>query len=420
MHTRPSLRLAVPSAALLAVFAATAGDVAQAAPFPVAEPAASPFVLDSTPAINFEPIVASDARGNSVIAWSVLDNEGGRVVAMLVDSRGQAHGPLLQVSTITGISQLGPLVAMNEQGRFVVAWSSVIPNTQTNDLRAQIFGRDGTKIGPEIAVNLSQADGSPATPAVAIDSEGNVVLAWAAASVLVRRFDRRGAPLGPETVLTAPGQANYPQIVKQPDGGFAVLWFPNYLPKRNLIYGRRFRPGGKPEAANFSLNLRSTLPLGEEVAAATTAEGDFILTWQVCNMDAVDPRCEVHARRFDANGRPLSAEFRVSPENGRSHNSPGVVVGAHGYFMIVWYDCERFGVDCRPAARAYNAEDAPALNESALATGDDTNSLSATAGPNGFQLVWNTNTCFSLAPDCQNDTPQGIYTWRFDFPHRHR
>ena len=72
------------------------------------------------------PAAAGDAAGNSVIAWDSFGQDGSLsgIYARRLDSAGNPLGAEFRVNTRTDNRQTNPAVAMNADGRFVVAWNS--------------------------------------------------------------------------------------------------------------------------------------------------------------------------------------------------------------------------------------------------------------------------------------------------------
>ena len=79
---------------------------------------------------------------------------------------------------VTPYLDLNPAVARNlTTGNFVVAWQSFTGTKGYNVVHARQFRADGTPMGGDIAVNLAQ-QGYSGNPAVAMDDNGDFVVAW--------------------------------------------------------------------------------------------------------------------------------------------------------------------------------------------------------------------------------------------------
>ena len=113
-------------------------------------------------------------------------------------------GPESQVSTTEVEKAIRPALARLPDGGFIVVWAD---KRQEERIRAQRYGFDGTKSGPEFRVNT--VPGFHWVPMVACLTSGNIVIAWRARvpgplMIHLQMFDANG-PLGTEqtTVLHA-------------------------------------------------------------------------------------------------------------------------------------------------------------------------------------------------------------------------
>jgi hypothetical protein len=80
------------------------------------------------------------------------------------------------VNTFTTGLQLTPAVAVDDNGDFVVVWSS--PNDGAyGGIAGQRFDSNGGMLGPEIVVN-TYTSGAQRSPSVAVDANGNFVVVW--------------------------------------------------------------------------------------------------------------------------------------------------------------------------------------------------------------------------------------------------
>jgi len=77
------------------------------------------------------------------------------------------------------------------------------------------------------------------------------------------------------------------------------------------------------------------------------ASGNFIVAWQMGN--------GVYARRYNADGVPLTSGFRVSPITGAFQGDPSVAMDAAGEFVIAWTSYDQDGSGNGIYAKRYNA-----------------------------------------------------------------
>ena len=88
------------------------------------------------------------------------------------------QGGEFRVNTTTSGNQQSPTVAMDDDGDFVVAWASTDPISGYG-IFAQRFNAAGVKQGGEFRVSAI-AFAAQRDPAIAMDADGDFVVAWAA------------------------------------------------------------------------------------------------------------------------------------------------------------------------------------------------------------------------------------------------
>lgn len=126
-------------------------------------------------------------------------------LASLLDGhRSQAHvraGPEFQVNTYTWSRQLRPSVASDTRGNFVVAWESTGQIVGGGaDIFGQRFNAFGAPVGAEFLVNLNTA-ANERGPSLASAPNGGFVVTWSRLSSLSlfgQRFSSTGTRLNGE------------------------------------------------------------------------------------------------------------------------------------------------------------------------------------------------------------------------------
>ena len=203
-----------------------------------------------------------DAVDNCLIAVNAdqadldLDGSGDVCDFPLVRVGGE-----IRVNTTTTGTQLSPDVAVDNAGNFVVVWQS------TSGIYAQRYNASGTTLGGEFQVNTFA--GSQSNPRVGMDAAGNFVVVWMSRrqnpssifSIMGRRYDSAGNPIGGELAISAPDQtATFADVVMNETGAFLMAW------------------EGRTPVGTFSIYTRfygnDGTPLTEPVQV-TPAEGSF-------------------------------------------------------------------------------------------------------------------------------------------------
>ncbi|MBE9102857.1 cadherin domain-containing protein, partial [Vacuolonema iberomarrocanum] len=304
------------------------------------------FGVDYTPRA-----IASDAQGNFVVTWTSAGQDGDRngVYARLYDSNGNPLVAEFQVNTTTLDNQENAVVAMDEDGDFVIAWQG----DGGYGIYAQRFDSAGVAQGGEIQV---AGDGFAATeiPSIAIDPDsGEFVVAWVAdgfGSIRAQRYDSSGNPVGGEiAVSTAPNVKGKASIAMDQNGNFVVVWESDGQDGSNTgIYGRRFDSSGNPLGAEFLIN-NTTTGRQQSPSVAMDQDGNFVVAWETENQDGA--AFGIYARRYDSSGAALDDEFQVnlsfypgdrsgiSPIQTGNQRNPIVTYEQDGdSFAIAWTD----------------------------------------------------------------------------------
>jgi len=124
------------------------------------------------------PRVASDAAGNWISVWDDDRNANGayQVRARGFTPTGCERFRELTVNTVSTGNQIGPAVAADQQGRFVVVWQD-----DGGDDKYQVnmrgFNANGTERFAQRTVN-EVAAGQQILPAVAMSAAGDFVVTW--------------------------------------------------------------------------------------------------------------------------------------------------------------------------------------------------------------------------------------------------
>jgi Ca2+-binding RTX toxin-like protein len=129
----------------------------------------------------FNPVVAVDRTGRFVIAWESVqeDGSGSGIYARLYDSSGNPRGLPFQVNTTTRGDQSTPSIGMDAEGKFTIAWTSDSRDEDGSGsgVYAQQFDPNGGRIDRVFRINSTTED-DQSDPALAVQSNGNVVAAW--------------------------------------------------------------------------------------------------------------------------------------------------------------------------------------------------------------------------------------------------
>lgn len=100
--------------------------------------------------------------------------------------------------------------------------------------------------------------------------------------------------------------------------------------------------------------------------SAVAADGSVTVAWSVANIPTdID---NVHVRRFDASGTPISAERIANTTRGTTtlpirNDTTSVASDAAGNFVVAWYQITDLTQDLQLKARVFNADGSPRTDE---------------------------------------------------------
>jgi hypothetical protein len=278
------------------------------------------------------------------------------VAARRFDAAGTPLGDQFQVNTATTGTQGAIDVAADAAGNFVVVWQR--DSGPAADVFGQRFAADGSFVGGEFQVN-SSTTGIDIDPSVTMDAAGNFVVVWATGQIVARRYDVNGAPLGPEFQVSATSGSYIPRSAVDAAGNLTVVW---QAPDGDDtgIFARRYDAAGAPLGAQFAVNAGTT---GEQTlpVVAADAAGNFVVAWEdgLAGFSAGD----IIAQRYDINGMILGPEFQVNTYTTYGQEWPAIAADASGGFLIAWESWDLLINKPRVFAQRYDASGAPAGSE---------------------------------------------------------
>lgn len=323
-------------------------------------PIGNEFLVNSTTTQDqFAASIAMDNNGNFVVVWAAdslvsghapdTDIWGQRYTAAGVPTGGQ-----FQISQFTTGYQSNPSVAMDADGDFVVCWESGPADTsiQTGQdgsgfgIYARRYNSAGAAQGNEFLIN-GTTTGDQLRPSVAVDANGNFVVAWQSAAqdgngfgVYARRFSSAGAALANEfkaNTFTTGNQLD-PSVARDQDGDFVVTWTSGNLSTGQDgsfygVYAQRYNSSGAAQGGEFRVNTYTTdYQTASRVAMDTS--GNFVVSWNSFAQDGSS--YGIYAQRYNAAGAAQGGEFLVNTFTLNSQSGSAIDLDSSGNFTIVW------------------------------------------------------------------------------------
>jgi hypothetical protein len=184
---------------------------------------------DST--IEYATAAGFDDEGDFVVAWDTYDGDIG---ARRFDSAGNSQGASFLVATHTAEPQINPAVAVAADGDFVVVWQGGFGGYGDGSgfgIFARLFASSGSSVGAAFQVN-TYTTGSQTLPSVAGEDDGDFVVVWSSiqengeSGVFGRSFTSAGTGQGLEFQVNVLTQlhSSFPRLATDRNGRFVVVW----------------------------------------------------------------------------------------------------------------------------------------------------------------------------------------------------
>ena len=294
------------------------------------------------------PSVAMDADGDFVVTWQ-SENQDGSAYGIFT-RRYQADGTALdandvQVNTHTTSNQLAPSVAMDADGDFVVAWQSNGQDGSSYGIFARRYQADGTALdASDVQVNTYTTDRQQ-NPSVAMNADGDFVVAWesngqdgSVYGIFARRYQADGTALDASdvqvNVYTTSVQFT-PSVAMDADGNFVVAWSSFGQDGSNFgISARRYQANGTALDASDILVNTYTSNHQFTPSVAMDADGDFVVVWESQGQDGSFE--SVFAQQYQADGTAVGSEIQVNTYTTNYQREPSVAMAANGDFVVAW------------------------------------------------------------------------------------
>ncbi|MCD4728414.1 MAG: hypothetical protein K8R46_12175 [Pirellulales bacterium] len=255
--------------------------------------------------IQDEPAVAMDVDGDFVVSWTSYGQDGDLdgIYARRFTAQGVDKGGEILVNTTVAQRQDNSDVAMDDAGNFVVAWRSDQQDGNSWGIYGQRFAATGAALGGEFRANAYTLD-DQIDPVVAMDADGDFIVAWSSMGqdgsgygIYARRYTPAGVAKTASEFRVNQTTLNWqvtPDVGMAANGMFAVTW--SAFGQDNIavenptfdygIYARMFNPDG----SDFVSTATGTA-LGEfrvnsatrgnqfDPAIAISDDGDLVVTW---------------------------------------------------------------------------------------------------------------------------------------------
>ena len=397
------------------------------------------------------PTAAMDSSGNFVIAWQSQDasqpQNGYDIYARQGSDSGGLQAQDFLVNSTTDGDQTAPTAAMAQttNSSFVIAWQG--PSTAITAAAEEGDGESGEESGLGIFAKVYTSDGAvnsgefqvdsgsnhdQVAPAVAMNADGQTVVAWQAegnqgtgSDIFAREFTASfaggafdvtfGSQFGVNTTTQQPQRA--PAVGIDQNGNLLVSWQSSHQDGYSWgVYGRYYQAGASPNsaaAATDELLINNQIQQGPQIAPAISVlpSGQAVITWLGPQVN--DPGTEgqgghppgVHAKTLNINDLPteitagtVPSEFLVSLYTAPEDHPPAAAMDAQGNYVVVWQSWEDTGdmSGLGVFAQRYLADGTPiggpvlvnSGTDPALTNGNQDSPSAAMDAAGDFVVVW--------------------------------
>ncbi len=287
--------------------------------------------------------VVADPAGALIVA---LGQGHSLFVARSADDGRTVSAPALATGDRTAhvLGLESPALAVNEAGRFGLAWLEIPPDFNGGQVW-YAFSDDGGRTFTPGQLAATDRSGETTMVALALTNTGDPILAWLNGSRLrvVRSFDQGRTFQSAQNLDTGSCECCQPQVLVNGDNVYLAYRSLEPTPEagdirdivliRSLDGGQRFAPITRVSDAHWYL---SACPIAGPSLAAFGQ--DLYVAW----MDgrSAPPgtfsRGDVWLARSRDGGVHFSANVRVNPDESQHHTKPAIAVGPDGRLHIVW------------------------------------------------------------------------------------
>ncbi|HEY9646828.1 MAG TPA: calcium-binding protein [Chroococcidiopsis sp.] len=327
--------------------------------------------------------LAASEDGQFVVLWKDAQNG---LVAQKYSNQGVAQGSQLTVAQsnvgnccceVIGAAD----VDMDADGDFVVTWGTYGDNSesQITSVFAQQYTSQGVA-GNKVTVDTTtstylgciQTCQSLNAPKVAVDDDGDFVIAWEYSSYMSsytantlytsltpyisindqpsethqvrgQRYSSAGAAQGSQIQIVSPIYVNGVDVDADDVGNFAIAWTEGGEGS-GTVKTQLFSQAG---VAGPTVTVASAC-CGSSISDPDLAmddEGDFVVTWKDYNYSSIQPQVGLYAQAYNSDGAVQGDRLTVATTTGCCDSlfSSAIAADENGDFVITWAQGNYFG-----------------------------------------------------------------------------
>jgi uncharacterized protein YqjF (DUF2071 family) len=275
-----------------------------------------------------------DSSGNAHIAWDDYRDGDHEIYYTKLDNDGNTLVDDTRLTYASGYS-MAPSIAVDSSGNVHIAWyderdgNREIYYTKLNDTGYTLV--DDTRLTDDTAYSTF--------PSIAVDSSGNVHITWrdnrdGTAEIYYTKLDNNGNTLVDDTRLTYDAEWCWrPHIAVDSSGNIHITWIDErdagYL-NAEIYYTKLNNIGN-----TLVDDTRLTYASGDSIYPRITVDssGNVHIAWE----DIRDGNGEIYYTKLDNVGNTLVDDTRLTDDTASSMR-PRIAVDSSGNVHIAWYD----------------------------------------------------------------------------------
>jgi len=274
--------------------------------------------------------IASYNDGSFIVVWQSenQDGDGYGIFAQLYNANGSSTSSEFQVNTSILNNQYEPSIATNVDGNSLITWTSGAE--LSTDIIAQLLDNYGNTIGNEFIVN-THTDYWQTTSKVAALQNGDFVIVWdsvyqdgSAHSIHAQQYDAYANSIGSEFQVNtyAEHMQSVPSVAALSDGGYVVAW-ESYEQdgSQKGIYAQRFDENGNTVSSEFQINTYTNQDQGEPIITELN-DGGFVVSWESHGQDG--SYLGIFAQQYNANGDIVGSEIQINNYTNADQQNPSI------------------------------------------------------------------------------------------------
>ncbi len=290
------------------------------------------------------PVVAMDEDNNAIIAWIQKDDAEDNQVFKSEYRGGTWTHPTGLTNNISpnGQNAQEVRVAMDDEGRAVIVWKQ-FSGSYWYVYKAE-YRSNAWSVPTSLSSRISPANQNCDSPRVAMDNQGNAIIVWVQSdgshTQIFRAEYRNFAWTLPSSLsanISPDGQpADYPEVAMD-DNGNAIIAWAQLDGSKYRIFKSEYRNGAWSDPADLTKGISPPQTHASSPVVAMDNDGSAVIVWMQ-NNDAALPQVFKSEYRNGSWTHPADILDNISPKipNGTLAVDPKVAMDHRGNAIISW------------------------------------------------------------------------------------